>query len=34
MFTRNDGTRNAVEHARKVAHLTGAGARVEAEAAV
>jgi hypothetical protein len=27
MFTRNDGTRNAVEHARKVAHLTGTGAR-------
>ena len=27
MFTRSDGTRNAVEHARKVAHLTGADAR-------
>jgi hypothetical protein len=36
MFTRNDGTRNAVEHARKVAHLTGtgAGAGLKTEAVV
>jgi hypothetical protein len=34
MFTRNDGTRNAVEHARKVAHLTGADMRSKTEATV
>jgi hypothetical protein len=32
MFTRSDSTRNAVEHARKVAHLTGARARIKTEA--
>ena len=33
MFTRTDSTRNAVEHARKIAHLTGADARVVTAAA-
>ena len=32
MFTRTDSTRNAVEHARKIAYLTGADARVVTEA--
>jgi hypothetical protein len=34
IFTQNDSARHAVEHARKIAQLTGMDARAKAEAAV